>query len=129
MRQDRNWRWVWLLALVPAALGLAFALPLWAELLPNPVLRAWTDVGTLLLTIGVLVTLLAGGQVAAMVMARRRLERALVEEREHAAEAHRRFVARLHHELKNPLTAIGIGLQMAREGSSENLSEKVGCRP
>jgi len=126
MRQDRNWRWVWLLALVPAAVGLAFALLLWAELLPNQVLRAWTDVGTLLLTIGVLVTLLAGWQVAAAVMARRRLEQALAREKEQSAEAHRRFVGRLHHELKNPLTAIGIGLQMAREVSSDaQLQETV----
>ena len=126
MRRQGGWRWVWLLVLVPAATGLVLALVFWAELLPNRLLRAWTDVGTLLLTSGVLATLLAAWQVTAMVMARRRAEQALAREREQAAEAHRRFVGRLHHELKNPLTAIRIGLQMAREGSSDTqLQETV----
>ena len=125
MRRQGGWRWVWLLVFVPAATGLIVALVLWAELLPNQVLRAWTDVGTLLLTTGVLITLLAAWQVAVAVMARRRLERALAREKEHAAEAHRRFVGRLHHELKNPLTAIRIGLQMAREVSPDTQLEET----
>ena len=42
--------------------------------------------------------------------AQRRQRRAVAEERNQAAEAHRRFVRRLDHELKNPLTAMRIGL-------------------
>lgn len=104
-------RWLpWLAALAPSILGLGLALLLQSGRLPNPVLYLEADLGTILLLLGLLVS--GGAVCVATVGARagRRLRQAVSEEREEAAEAHRRFVRRLDHELKNPLTAMRIGL-------------------
>lgn len=77
---------------------------------PNPIVFMRADVGTLLLLIGVVASLAcAFGQVMWMVAAHRG-ERALKGARLEQAEAHRRFIRRLDHEIKNPLTAIRAGL-------------------
>ena len=68
------------------------------------------DLGTVLLLAGLLISAVALGFVAVSMAAQRRQQRAVAEERNQAAEAHRRFVQRLDHELKNPLTAMRIGL-------------------
>jgi two-component system OmpR family sensor kinase len=104
-------RWApWLAALVPAIVGLGLALLLQNGTLTNVDLMFTVDLGTVLLLAGLLVSAAALGLVAARTVAQRRLRRVVEEERNKAAEAHRRFVQRLDHELKNPLTAIRIGL-------------------
>ena len=104
-------RWLaWLLALAPALVGLGLALLLqsgrWGELLVGISI----DLGTVLLLAGLLVSVVALGFVTVSMAAQHRQQRAVAEERNQAAEAHRRFVQRLDHELKNPLTAMRIGL-------------------
>jgi len=105
----RRW-WSWLAALVPFVLGLGLALLLQSGSLPNPVLYLEADLGTILLLVGLLLSGGVVGLVATRSRARRRLRQAVTEEQEESAEAHRRFVRRLDHELKNPLTAMRIGL-------------------
>lgn len=105
----RRW-WLWLAALAPFILGLGLGLLLQSGRLPNPVLWFEADLGTILLLVGLLLSGGAVGVVALGARAGRRLRQAVSEEREEAAEAHRRFVRRLDHELKNPLTAMRIGL-------------------
>jgi two-component system OmpR family sensor kinase len=105
----RRW-WPWLAALAPAVLGLGFALLQQSGRIPNPLLYLQADLGTMLLLVGLLFSGVAVVVVALRVRAQRRLTQAVSEEREEAAEAHRRFVRRLDHELKNPLTAMRIGL-------------------
>ena len=105
----RRW-WSWLAALAPAVLGLSLALLLQSGGLPNPLLDLQADLGTILLLAGLLFSGVAVGAVALRVRAQRRLRQAVSKDREEAAEAHRRFVRRLDHELKNPLTAMRIGL-------------------
>lgn len=105
----RRW-WSWLAALAPALLGLVLALLLFGGRLPDPLLYLQADLGTVLLLAGLLFSGAAVGAVALRARARRRLGQAVSREREEAAEAHRRFVRRLDHELKNPLTAMRIGL-------------------
>jgi two-component system OmpR family sensor kinase len=102
--------WPWLAALAPALLGLSLALLLQSGRVPNPLLHLQADLGTTLLLVGLLLSGVAVEAVALWRRARRRLTQAVSEEREEAAEAHRRFVRRLDHELKNPLTAMRIGL-------------------
>jgi len=104
-------RWLaWLAALVPAIVGLGLALLLQGGTLADPLLGFAVDLGTVLLLAGLMVSVPALGLVAARAIAQRRLRHAVDEESDRAAEAHRRFVQRLDHELKNPLTAIRIGL-------------------
>lgn len=107
----------WLLALVPLILGLGLALLLQSGRVTDPLL-AWTvDLGSILIAAGFLASIAATGFVAAEVTALRREQVAIDAERGAAAEAHRRFVQRLDHELKNPLTAIRIGLADLRTSS------------
>lgn len=110
-------RWLaWLAALAPALVGLGLALLLQGGRSANPLLGFTVDLGTVWLVAGLLVSIPALGLVAAGVISERRVQRAVTEERNQAAEAHRRFVQRLDHELKNPLTAMRIGLADLRGG-------------
>ncbi len=99
-----------ILALVPFALGFAAALLLWAISDGPPIVRLRADLGTWLVLLGGLLSLLALTGVVVWAAAGRRLDRALTEARQAQAEAHRRFLRQLDHELKNPLTAIRVGL-------------------
>jgi two-component system OmpR family sensor kinase len=99
-----------ILALIPFALGLATALLLRATSDGLPIVRLRADLGTWLALLGGLLSLLALTGVVVWAAAGRRLDRALTEARQAQAEAHRRFLRRLDHELKNPLTAIRVGL-------------------
>ncbi|MDP2743534.1 MAG: HAMP domain-containing sensor histidine kinase [Dehalococcoidia bacterium] len=101
------------ISVIPALLGLLIGLTTDAGLLPVSsifVFRAQATAGAMAALAGILVSGLA---LLALWLANRRsatLARALVEERRIGAEAHRRFIHRLNHELKNPLTAIRAGL-------------------
>lgn len=100
----------WLAALVPAVAGLGLAWLLQSGRMANPLLSVMVDLGTLLLLAGLLLSALGMVHVATRTLAQDRQRQALAEERNQAAEAHRRFIRRLDHELKNPLTAMRIGL-------------------
>ena len=99
-----------ILALVPFALGLFAALLLQVTSDQLPIIHLRADAGTWLALLGGLLSLLALTGVVVWIVAGRRLDRALTEVRQAQAEAHRRFLRRLEHELKNPLTAIRVGL-------------------
>jgi len=99
-----------ILALVPFALGLAVILLLQVTTDRLPIVRLRADLGTWLALLGGLLSLLSLTGVVVWAVAGRRLDRVLTEARQAQAEAHRRFLRRLDHELKNPLTAIRVGL-------------------
>jgi len=99
-----------ILPLLPLAAGLACAVALQAGLSPNPILYARVDAGTLLALAGLLASLLWAAGTALWALAGRHEGQALAQARLAQAEAHRRFLRRLDHELKNPLTAIRAGL-------------------
>ncbi len=107
----RGW-WPLLVSLAPLGLGLLAALLWQAGLFPDPVLvlRLRADVGTLLLLAGVLLTLLALPAAAVGMHSARRRARDLDAARAACADDRRRFLRRLDHELKNPLTALRAGL-------------------
>jgi two-component system OmpR family sensor kinase len=102
--------WRLAVALVPLAGGVLVAVLLWnVEALDNPILYVRADVGTVAILIGAVLSIVAGaGLVLQAVTVRYRARVAGV--RAQAAEERRRFVQRLDHELKNPLTAIRAGL-------------------
>ena len=99
-----------ILALAPLILGLAAALLLQATSDGLPIIRLRADLGNWLALLGGLLSLVALTGVVVWAVAGRRLDRVLTEARQAQAEAHRRFLRRLDHELKNPLTAIRVGL-------------------
>ncbi len=97
----------WLIVLLPIALGVGFSLILNRGLFPNPIVYLRADVGAVGVLIGVLVSIGLAAWLIAWSHAQQNVER---EARWRAAEDRRRFVRRLDHELKNPLTAIRAGL-------------------
>jgi len=101
----------WAASALPLAAGLVVAsLVTDARLLPNPILYLRADLGTLAVLVGFLSSALIAGGVALWTWAERRGNRRVDGVYLRAAEERRRFLQRLDHELKNPLTAIRAGL-------------------
>ena len=74
----------------------------------------------------------AAGVAAAVVVVRRRTERLraqlLEAARKEAKEEHRRFLRRLDHELKNPLTAIRLGVANLRAADLDEAARGTAAR-
>ena len=111
-RQRRDLRWWVAASLAPLGLGL-LAVFVWQSGLPNnPVLtfRLRVDIGTLLLLAGGVLTLLALPTALVALRSARRRDFVLAQAHAAWADDRRRFLRRLDHELKNPLTALRAGL-------------------
>lgn len=124
MRERRSWLLVALAAVAaPAAAGIAAAAALNRELdeMPRVYLRA--EVATLTWMSGTLLSLLLAGVLALYVYVQRRETSRSAEiqaqTQAQASEERRRFLRRLDHELKNPLTAIRAGLANLKDVPSE----------
>jgi two-component system OmpR family sensor kinase len=87
--------------------------------LTNPVIYVHVDVGTAALIAGLALSILAAIGLVSWEWAGRRCEHRLTGARARAAEERRRFLQRLDHELKNPLTAIRAGLANLASGPAE----------
>lgn len=98
------------LPLLPLGLGLVLAALWQTGLWFNPVLYLRADVGTLLLLLGLIGTISWGLGLALWTLGDRRCEEALTRFRQEQGDSHRRFILRLDHEIKNPLTAIRAAL-------------------
>jgi two-component system OmpR family sensor kinase len=108
------------LALIPLAAGLVLAsLTLDVAAVPNPVLHGRVDIGSLALVAGIMLSLLVGTGLALWEWQAWTYQQRIVDTRTQAAEERRRFLQRLDHELKNPLTAIRAGLANIANGSTE----------
>jgi len=116
-------RWRWFLIFIPLVIGLAAALSLILTDTPNPLLYAQADLVTLLLGLGVGLTILLAVVLGALDW----VEKFQIETIIDSAENRRRFLRRLDHELKNPLTAILAGLaNLSANGQGENRDEALG---
>ncbi|MBN1264963.1 MAG: HAMP domain-containing histidine kinase [Anaerolineales bacterium] len=114
-----NWRR--LLFLLPLLLGLLISI--WMNLFSpsNPILYARVDTGTLLLLIGGFLSILVGTGQYFFLWVDQREENLL----SGAAQDRRRFLSRLDHELKNPITAVLAGLANLRSASEKQALEKT----
>lgn len=98
-------RWRWTLALLPAFAG--GAISLWLNATNRaPLYRVTIDLGTLLFALGIFLSAV----ISAILYCRTSTARARQETVAAASQDRRRFLRRLDHELKNPLTAILAGL-------------------
>jgi two-component system OmpR family sensor kinase len=98
-------RWRWALALLPAVAG--GAISVWLNTTNRaPLYRVTIDLGTLLFVLGILFSSI----IAAVLYCQTSTARARQETVAAASQDRRRFLRRLDHELKNPLTAILAGL-------------------
>jgi two-component system, OmpR family, sensor kinase len=112
-------RW-WLIAL-PLILGIAAMALLNLVLAPAPILVVRIDIGTALALFGWLVSAFLLVHALTRHSSELHCEQTLATERQQQEEAHRRFLRRLDHELKNPLTAMRAALV--------NLSDAAGSSP
>lgn len=98
------------LALIPLAAGFALALIWQAQTASNPIVYLRADVGTLFVLLGAV----ASGCVAVVVVLNERKRRAVAATaaamQAEEADSRRRFIRRLDHEVKNPLTAMRAAL-------------------
>jgi two-component system OmpR family sensor kinase len=108
----------WLLLLIPALLGLTLYLILGGGLMPDPLLHIRMSFSYLSLFTGLIVTILL--LVIWEINRFRRWHYQFQKQiQSQAADERRRFLRRLDHELKNPLTAIRAGLANVSEAPSE----------
>lgn len=103
-------RWPVLLALLPFGMGLAAYFVLHGFFKPVVVLAFKADLGSALAVLGGLISLPFLSTVLAQRAAYRDGEQALAQAVAASDENHRRFLRRLDHELKNPLTALRAAL-------------------
>jgi len=109
------------LLLLPPVIGLGLAIFWQTQIQSAPILYLRADAGTLLLLLAVIASLAYGSALLVWSLGRRRGEVALEHFRQEQAEAHYRFIRRLDHELKNPLTAIRAGLANLEHSNSPAL--------
>ena len=107
----------WGFALIPVAAGLVIAsLMVNVPTLPNPIFYVRVDLGTLAMIAGLSLSVLVAVGLVLWEWAERRGEQRVTGVRAQVAEERRRFLQRLDHELKNPLTAIRAGLANLANG-------------
>jgi two-component system OmpR family sensor kinase len=97
-----------LLVALPAVLTAGVWLAFRIGWLPQSIVYLRVSLGVLFLFVGLILTSVMGGVLALITRLRRRSLKQLIEIEKSAATRHRRFLARLDHELKNPLTAIQV---------------------
>jgi two-component system, OmpR family, sensor kinase len=111
----------WLLPLVLLGLGLGLSLVVRFAAARNPILYLRLDLATLIFIIGVLLTLTG----YLFLWSRTRFERQQKQLTSQATDDRLRFLRRLDHELKNPLTAIRAGLANASEAPGETARQEA----
>ena len=103
--------------LLPLLMGLVLAGLFWARVLPNQIVTMRFDLGNFFCGVPLFV---AVPWIAFSLAARRREEHSLEQVRNQSSAEKRRFIHRLDHELKNPLTAIRAGLANLAESRLDN---------
>jgi two-component system OmpR family sensor kinase len=107
----------WGLVLIPVVAGWVVAsLMVDVPTLTNPIIYMRVDLGTLAVIIGLALSVLVTVGLVLWEWAGRRGEQRATGVRAQVAEERRRFLQRLDHELKNPLTAIRAGLANLANG-------------
>jgi two-component system OmpR family sensor kinase len=118
--------WGWVLALFPAGLGIIISVLATNGILPNHVLFLRGSLAALVSRVGLIISIIT---VALSLIWNHNQTKHKFEIRDiqrRASEDRRRFLQRLDHELKNPLTAIRAGLtNIAAEPLNDYLVEEV----
>jgi two-component system OmpR family sensor kinase len=108
----------WLLPPLPAIAGLATTLLTSTDRLSNPILYLRADLGMASLLTGLLLSALLFTGLLLVLRAEGVVQRSVTQLQVQSAEDRRRFLRRLDHELKNPLTAIRAALANVSNDSS-----------
>jgi len=115
------WRWLVILAPTLVGTGLSiFFFPVYNQN-HNHIVYLRSELGILTFIVGVLLSLIA----ASIFFFQFRIDQAILKNSRITAEERRRFLLRLDHELKNPLTAIHAGIANLAETSSSGLDRET----
>jgi two-component system OmpR family sensor kinase len=126
MKSGRKTRWWWGVALVLFCVSLAIAWRLTqSNAQTNPVISIRVDLATLALLVGGGLSLLVAAGVVLWELAERQHQQHVASIRTQEADEHRRFLQRLDHELKNPLTAIRAGLANVANDSTMDTQQQA----
>ncbi len=109
-----------LLICLPLLLGALASVLAQAFWQPVPLLVFKIDVGMVIFVFGVFLTVLLAASALGAWRQERQNRRSMAESQRKVEESRRRFLRRLDHEIKNPLTALRTALVNVRESHSEN---------
>jgi two-component system, OmpR family, sensor kinase len=111
-------KWEWLIAMLPALVGVGLAVYFFLsfDISHDHIVYLRADLGSLALVLGLVLSALLLGSFTLLEWTGRYRRQAA----QTAAEERRRFLRRLDHELKNPLTAIRAGLANLAESPSDD---------
>ena len=113
---------------LPVFIALALVIAVQVGGLANPILFMRIDLGTLVLLTGAMVGGLAALGFAIQAHTLRRNAVQVSETQHEGEEAHRQFVRRLDHEMKNPLTAVRAALANINGAGSDAALTTVHCQ-
>jgi two-component system OmpR family sensor kinase len=102
--------WGWILAILPAGIGLLIAALASNSITTNPILYVRGNLAALAIAGGVTISAITIALVQLWVRSQKIRESEIQKMQLKASDDRRRFLQRLDHELKNPLTAIQAGL-------------------
>jgi two-component system OmpR family sensor kinase len=118
--------WEWILSLLPAMMGILISVLATNEIITNPVLFLRGNLATLAMIGGVIISIIIIATTQIWNHNQKKHKNELQEVHTQASEDRRRFLQRLDHELKNPLTAIRAGLtNMTYEPLEDYLAQEV----
>jgi signal transduction histidine kinase len=118
--------WGWILSLLPAGLGIIISVLATNEIITNPVLFLRGDLAAVASRVGATLSIITIATILVWNHNQKKHKKAILDMQQQASEDRRRFLQRLDHELKNPLTAIRAGLtNMTYEPLDNYLAEEV----
>jgi len=115
-----------LLILLPLLLGSLASFLLQQLLHPGPVLLFRLDVSLLLFFLGLFISLILASVAIGYEQSQRLARRQIEQNRRDSEESHRRFIRRLDHEIKNPLTGLQAALVNLKEASNPEDRQRAG---
>jgi len=118
--------WGWVLALLPAGLGIIISAMATNRIITNHMLYLRGDLAAVVSRLGVTISIILIALLLIWNHNQKKLKEAILNLKKQASEDRQRFLQRLDHELKNPLTAIRAGLSnMTYEPLDDYLAEEV----
>lgn len=120
----RPWFYISLVGL-PFLLGILASVLAQAFWQPVPLLVFKIDIGMVAFVFGVFISLLLAMFAIGMGLKERQLKREMVEMQRKTEDSRRRFLRRLDHEIKNPLTALRTALVNVRESQFEDERQRA----
>jgi two-component system OmpR family sensor kinase len=114
-----------LLVLLPLLLGVLTSVIAQAFFQPVPLLVFKIDIGMVAFVFGIFISLLLAAFALGMVRKQKQVQRSIVEAQRRAEDGRRRFLRRLDHEIKNPLTALRTALVNVRECKTDDERQRA----